>query len=91
MESHFVHFVLRLVSRRRVMVVAVLVLKNVVQDFLENGQAASEDNVGKLTAAKNPPLHVFKLDILKSKNLLCVMISNCCSLHLADFHLHDVF
>ena len=73
------------------MMVAVLVLKDVVQDFLKNCQAASEDDVGKLTAAKNPPLHVFKLDVLKSKDLLCVMVSNCCSLHLADFHLHDVF
>ena len=73
------------------MMVAVLILKDVVQDFLKNSQAASEDDVGKLTAAKNPPLHVFKFNVLKPKNLLCVMVSNCCSLHLADFHLHYVF
>lgn len=69
---------------------AVLVLQDIVKHLFEDGQRALENNVAELLAAKDSLFHLFELHVLESEDALSVVVRNGCSLHLTDFHLHDV-
>ena len=68
-----------------------LILKNIVQDLLHHRQTSVENNIAKLRAPKHALLHFLQFDIFKAKDLLRVVVCDGCSLHTANFHLHDVF
>ena len=90
-EPNLEDFVFFLIQGITDVVVAILIVEDVVEHFLQDGEAAPKDDIRELGAPEDSSLHVLQLDIFKSKDLLGVVVRNSGPLHLADFHLHDVF
>ena len=68
-----------------------MVVQNVVEALLQDSQCTLKNYVTELLAPKNPLLHFLKLYILEAKDALRVVVSDGCSLHLTNLHLHYVF
>ena len=69
------------------MAVSVLVIQNVIKNFLKDCHRRLKHDVAELRAPKDTLLHLIQLDVLEPKYLLRIVVSNGRTLHLADFHL----
>jgi hypothetical protein len=68
----------------------ILVLQNVVKDLFDHGEGALENDVTEIWASKNSLFHVLQCYVLKSKDLLCVVICNHGPRHSPNLALHYV-
>lgn len=69
----------------------VLVSQDKVKNFLNQTETRVENTVAELGAAEHASLHLLQLNVLESENLLGIVVSDRSTLHLSNFHLHDVF
>lgn len=68
-----------------------MVIQDEVEDFFDEGYRVGEDDVGEGFAAENSVFHVLEAYVFEAEDFLGVVVGNGCTLHLTDFHLHDVF
>lgn len=61
-----------------------------VKDFLKQAQRNGKNLIREFLTAENSLFHLFKLDVLETKNFLCVVVCNGSTLHLSNLHLHNV-
>lgn len=87
-ETNFIHFCMFLIVINFAQ--TYLVIKDVVEDFLQKSKTWFKNNIWKLCTAKYSLLHFFQLDVLEPKNFLSIMVGDGGTLHLTNFHLHDI-